>query len=52
MNRQEVLYLILGAALGSLLTSFFLLRAPLISKQAYDLGLRVKSQPAIIEQAK
>lgn len=50
MNRQEILYLILGVALGSLLTSFFLLRAPLVSKQAYDLGLRVKSHPVSTEQ--
>ncbi|MCW1887950.1 MAG: hypothetical protein KIH67_000130 [Candidatus Moranbacteria bacterium] len=50
MNRQEILYLILGVALGSLLTSLFLLRAPLVSKQAYDLGLRMKSQPVVTEQ--
>jgi hypothetical protein len=50
MNRQEGLYLLLGIALGSLATSFFLLRAPLVSKQAYDLGLRFKSQSVIMNQ--
>ncbi len=50
MNRQEGLYLLLGVALGSLVTSLFLLRAPLVSKQAYDLGLRFKSQSVLIDQ--
>ena len=49
MNRQEILYLILGIAVGSLLTSMFLARAPLVSQKAYDLGLRMKAEQKGVE---
>jgi len=52
MTRQEALYLLLGIALGSLMTSFFLLRAPMVSQKAYDLGLRMKAEPGVEESQK
>jgi hypothetical protein len=43
MERQEILYLLLGAAIGVIFMSLLLLRAPLVSQHAYDLGLREKN---------
>jgi len=43
MERQEILYLILGVALGAIFTSILFLRAPVVSERAYNLGLREKT---------
>ena len=44
MERQEILYLLLGLSLGVILTSILFLRAPAASERAYELGIRKKSE--------
>jgi hypothetical protein len=40
MEKQEILYFILGVAVGVIFMSLLLLRAPEVSLRAYNLGLR------------
>jgi hypothetical protein len=42
MERQELLYMLLGIAMGAIFTSILFLRAPLASERAYELGIRKK----------
>jgi Domain of unknown function (DUF305) len=44
MERQEILYLLLGLALGVILTSILFLRAPAASERARELGIHTKDQ--------
>ncbi len=44
MERQEILYLLLGLALGVILTSILFLRAPAASERARELGIHTKGQ--------
>lgn len=44
MERQEILYLLLGLALGVILTSILFLRIPETSKRAHELGIHEKGQ--------
>ncbi len=44
MNRQESLYLLLGIALGAILTSILFLRIPLVAHKAHELGIQKKTQ--------
>lgn len=44
MERQEILYLLLGLALGVIFTSILFLRAPAASERAYELGIRKKTE--------
>jgi Domain of unknown function (DUF305) len=44
MQRQEILYLLLGIALGTIFASLLFLRAPIASERAYELGIREKSE--------
>lgn len=44
MERQEILYLLLGLALGVIFSSVLFLRAPAASERAYELGIRKKGE--------
>ena len=44
MERQEILYLLLGLALGVILTSILFLRAPAASERARELGIYTDGQ--------
>ena len=44
MERQEILYLLLGLSLGVILTSILFLRAPAASERARELGIHTKGQ--------
>lgn len=46
MEKQGFLYLLLGLALGSIVTSTMLLRAPEASRNAYHAGLRMNKEYA------
>lgn len=46
MEKQGFLYLLLGLALGSIVTSTMLLRAPEASRNAYNAGLRMNKEHA------
>jgi hypothetical protein len=43
MERQEILYLLLGLALGVIFTSILFLRIPSVVKKAHDLGIQKKA---------
>lgn len=51
-ERQEILYLILGIAIGAILTSILFLRIPLVAKKAHELGIEKKGDTQEIFQMK
>lgn len=42
-DRQEITYLILGIAIGVIVTSILFLRIPLVAKKVHELGIEKKT---------